>query len=146
MITKAAFKTELKSLGIKTYRTQNGKTFIRRQDLQTALVIAALKYVVASRKEPLEVDDWIEATQSKEEWADDLDIEVDMVYEQYDEWRKGIIYGDEPKFLYRAVCLNDLKELKKKKLGIHWSYSERGADCYQTDEVKGPNKYIFQNG
>jgi len=27
MITKAAFKTELKSLGIKTYRTQNGKTF-----------------------------------------------------------------------------------------------------------------------
>lgn len=111
-------------------------------------LIAALKRVVADygklKWKDLDVDSWIEATgRSASDWAEQYGIDEDDLYEHFDEWYKGVEYGDTPSILYRAVCLDSIESLDQQNLGIHWASEISGAECYQAP-FKGKFKYILK--
>ena len=48
--------------------------------------------------------------------------------------------------VYRAVCLDDIKDLDINAVGTHWSFEEKGAGCYgggEKDSKLGDNIYTL---
>lgn len=111
------------------------------------LVVAALKVVVAGIPSFDDWEIWYFNTSHKEPYLggvylnegyidEDEEVLTQKTKSEYQELVSQYKKLPNSLVLYRAVCLDDLKDLDTNRIGVHWSLNENTAECYEQDGIE----------
>jgi hypothetical protein len=65
----------------------------------------------------------------KEKKQEETDIKIEEYMSKYSEVKNKTSIE-----IYRAVCLEDIKQLDLENIGRHWSFKREGVGCYEGNE------------